>query len=98
MKRRYGRFTVQAHMVEDHPEEFARILWEMKFVPMRVERIYSNYGFDYIGYSPMFAEVPEGMVCPDYELVVKIKPPKEEGGLNRVKLEMVQPVAHSMMH
>ena len=68
MEKRYGKFTVTQEVVENNPEEWARTLAEMQFVPLRVERMYSNYGFEYIGYSPLFDEVEEGMIPPEYRI------------------------------
>ena len=92
MQLRYGRFTVTTHLIEDHPEEFSAILAQMQFIPMKVERLYSNYGFEYIGYSPMFEEIAEGMICPEYEMVLE----KDENG--DVRLKSVEVVRHSMLN
>lgn len=91
MENRFGRFSVNTHIVEDHTEEFADILAEMQFVPMKVERHYSNYSFEYIGYSPMFAKIEPGMVCPDYELVLE----RDDDG--NVRLMSVDVVRNSML-
>lgn len=91
METRFGRFNVDTHIVEDHPEEFAGVLAQMSFVPMKVERTYSNWSFEYIGWSPMFAEVEQGMMCPDYKLVLE----KDDEG--NVLLKSVDVVRNSMV-
>ena len=81
MEKRYGRFTVTQEVVEKNPEEWAAILAEMQFVPLRVERMYDNYGFDCIGYSPLFDEVEEGMIPPEYRINVTRTDTKSLAGI-----------------
>ena len=66
--RKLGKFTVSEELF--HSEEFSRVLAFMTFVPARVEARYDIAGFEYIGLSHLFREVPLGEVTPEYRITV----------------------------
>ncbi len=63
-----GRFFVTNIMVQDHPEQVAKILSMMEFVPCRVEHLWDRRQFEYIGISSLFEETPDQIMTPTYQL------------------------------
>lgn len=62
--RHLGKFYVTGSLVENG--ELWRVLSLMEFVPTRAEYLWANDAFEYIGMSPMFEEVKEGQIIPEY--------------------------------
>ena len=87
MSRRIGRFYVSVKMVEDEPASLAQILTYLAFVPLRVECLWAGRQFEYIGISPMFKDMPEGTVTPEYDLTIHTN----EGELETVGVKEVTP-------
>ena len=88
--RNLGKFTMNEEIVRENPEQAFQILTLLKFVPMRAECILYEGAVEYIGMSPKFEEVPEGVMVPTYRLVITAT--KEEGGeeeINSVKVEKI---------
>ena len=68
MNRRLGKFTVSDELV--HSDSFSQVLANMTFIPTRVELRYDLSGFEYIGLSHLFREVPLGEMVPEYRISV----------------------------
>ena len=51
-------------------EELVDILYEMRFVPFRVESLFMYDSLEYSGYSPLFDSVEPEEVTPRYDLTV----------------------------
>ena len=66
--RRIGKFYVPISMTRQ--ENFASILAKMRFVPLRVECLYYAGKFEYIGTSPLFDEVEQATMTPEYTVTV----------------------------
>ena len=66
---RVGRFSLFADIV--YSDDALEIFKQLKLIPLRVELM--SYGdiFHYVGISPLFAEVAEGGVAPEYVINVK---------------------------
>lgn len=69
-ERRIGKFYLADYLIRNQSDSVAQALWEMKFVPLRVEHLWSNRKFLMEGFSPKFSEVKEGMEIPFYEIVI----------------------------
>lgn len=67
-KRRIGKFFVDFSIVERR--EIFPVLIKMEFVPMRVEALFFKRQFEYIGSSPFFDKLKEGVEVPLYDIIV----------------------------
>ena len=67
---RLGKIYFSNAIVEG--EDMVRILRVLEFVPYRVEHMWHNFTFEYVGISPLFDIVPEGGSIPSY--IVHITP------------------------
>ena len=67
MDQRIGKFTLSRDVVfGDQAQDIFR---QLNFVPLRCESMYNGY-FEYVGISPMFAEVEEGFVAQEYKIII----------------------------
>lgn len=66
-QRRFGKFFIANECFD---EQIAAVLWALKFVPTRIEHLYHEAQFECIGYSPMFRELSEGEILPEYSLEI----------------------------
>lgn len=67
IKNRYGRFRVSDVMVDTDPTSL--LLLGSKVVVVKCEHEYSTRTFDYTALSPMFEEIPDCMVPPEYDII-----------------------------
>lgn len=74
MNRRIGKFTLSREVVMG--PQAVDVFKVMRFVPLRAESLdYSNV-YVYIGLSPLFDEVEDYMVVPEYEVMITHDPLK----------------------
>ena len=66
-KRRGGKLSISQRDYEKEP--MAAILAMIGFLPYRVEYLPLEYRFELIGTSPLFGELKDGDMIPDYNLV-----------------------------
>lgn len=72
MKHRVGKFYITSNFLEtiSSIENISNILSQMKFVPTKVDYLYAEDRFEYIGISPMFNERKLGMYIPEYTIEI----------------------------
>ena len=75
--RNLGKFTMSEEIVRHDPEKALSILTLLKFVPLRAEFLAYDRTVEYIGMSPKFPEIREGLMVPEYKLVVSQGEDKE---------------------
>jgi hypothetical protein len=68
--RQIGQFQMEEHLIESNPDNVARILMLLNFVPLRVDRDPASFGYKYCGISDMFQKLPRGAMAPEYEIIV----------------------------
>ena len=66
---RVGKFYVYMQNEEQYLKT-SKALWTMKFVPFRVEYLFIENRFEFVGYSPRFDEVPLGEITPTYKIII----------------------------
>jgi len=75
-----GKFHVDAHFfTETDFIELLAVFKELDFIPTKVDFLYAENKFEYIGFSPNFEEVPEGCHCPVYNVEVTLQMNPETG-------------------
>ena len=84
MINRIGKIIISEIMFTDEIEDLAEVFSLMKFVPMRVERMY-NHVTEMIGYSHMFEIIDVGLAAPEY--IIEIT--KNEDETISIKVEGV---------
>lgn len=72
MKHRIGKFYVLNDFLDTTSsiECINKILTEMKFIPTKVDFLYAENKFEYIGISHMFNELKLGVEIPEYIIEV----------------------------
>jgi len=70
MNSRRGKFYVTLSVIETTEDEFRGILALLGFIPTRVEALYHEGAFEYIGISPLFDEVETGCLIPTYLIII----------------------------
>lgn len=68
MVRRIGVFTMSRQLVE-RDQETARAVMG-RCIVVRCEMMYSRDALEYMALSPDFDEVPEGMIVPQYDVII----------------------------
>ena len=68
MNRRIGRFAMSRVLVERDPETARAVMG--KCVVVRCEMMYAHDTLEYMALSPEFDEVPEGMISPEYDVII----------------------------
>lgn len=69
---RIGKFYITTdYMKGTKLRDLSQVLGLLEFVPMRVECLHVRNRFEFIGWSPMFREVPAGEMEPIYELGIE---------------------------
>lgn len=63
-----GKFGIGANLIDENPGLVSAILSTV--IVVRAEMIYANNVIEYIGVSPLFAEVPYGEMIPWYKCKV----------------------------
>lgn len=68
MKHKVGKFYITSNFLETPSgiESISNILSKMQFVPTKVDFLYNEEKFEYIGISPLFNERKLGMYIPEY--------------------------------
>lgn len=87
MKKRLGCIKVASLPYEDLVGPIAEALAEIKFFPTRVEYIYYKNLFEMYGFSEQFEPVQEGMVAPNYEVIMQ---KDEDGNVSVLELKRVE--------
>ena len=64
VKRRQGRFLIEADLIEKTPEIVAFVLGHMAVV--HAEFLYSSREVRYVAYGPLFEECEDGELIPEY--------------------------------
>lgn len=84
--RRLGKFDISFQLVEESQWEVSLILSLLGFIPIRVEAMYANNSFEYVGISDRFREVSPAEVIPIYEIEVQ----SDEDGITKVDVEEIK--------
>ncbi len=69
---RTGSFYIQFDHARDNPMLYGEVFAAMKFFPLRCEMLAERMQFYYVGYSPLFDEIPKGTPIPNYDILVTI--------------------------
>lgn len=69
---RIGSIKVSRRIYEDDLEILREFYSYLELVPLRVEHLYAEDAFNVIGNSPRFDELEEGLVAPEYEVIINI--------------------------
>ena len=67
---RIGKFYIAEYLVKEQPDQVVQVLFEMRFVPTRVEYIWLKNSFLMEGISSKFKGVCEGTEIPFYEIII----------------------------
>ena len=65
-----GNIYISNTLLKTDPDQVARILRAISFVPVRVEYLWSRAAFEYEGLSPHFRERTKGECVPAYKVEV----------------------------
>jgi len=84
MENRIGKIIISEELISSNIKQVSEVLSIMKFVPLRVERMY-NHVTEMIGYSNMFEIIGIGLVAPEY--IIEIT--KNEDNTISIKVEGV---------
>lgn len=68
MKKRIGRFVMSRELVERNPETARAIMG--RCIVVRCEMMYHIDTLEYVALSPDFDELPQGMIVPEYEVII----------------------------
>lgn len=68
LSRRIGMFHVMMDD-DDSDKDFYKVLNALKFIPYKVEYLYSRGLFQYEGFSPLFDEILVGDAIPYYDVI-----------------------------
>ena len=71
-KNNVGKIHITVDLVESDPEQAAKVLAMLDFVPLRVECMWQYRRFEYVGLSPKFPELKEGLMVPTYIITVNV--------------------------
>lgn len=67
-KRNIGHIRVDALYIRDNPDEVAEIFGRIKFVAVRAEAMFETGEIEYVGLSPFFEAVADGLMAPRYRV------------------------------
>lgn len=67
--KRIGKFYVTMDYASKMETSLRTVLSKLEFVPLRVECLYHKQQFEYIGTSPLFSWVGEGVESPTYDII-----------------------------
>lgn len=67
-----GSFYLDFNMAKDNPLLYGEVFAAMKFFPLRCEMLAELMKFFYVGYSPLFDDIPKGTPIPNYDILVTI--------------------------
>mgnify|MGYP001583051401 CR=1 FL=1 len=68
MGKRIGRFAMCRQLVERDPETARAVMG--RCIVVRCEMMYEHDTFEYLAISPDFDEVPQGMIAPEYDVII----------------------------
>lgn len=68
MERRIGRFAMSRQLVEHDPETARAVMGRV--IVVRCEMRYHSDTLEYVALSPDFAEVPQNMIAPEYDVLI----------------------------
>jgi len=68
MDRRIGRFAMSLQLAEQNPETARAVMG--RCIVVRCEMMYAHETLEYVALSPYFDEVPQGMIVPEYDVVI----------------------------
>lgn len=83
--RKAGRLYVSIDLIENNPKLIAEVFAVLKFIPVRAECLYFNGKIDYVIISENFKAVAEGVIPPEYELIVS---QNEDGSLKDAHVKL----------
>ena len=66
--RRIGRFTISSRMIERSPEIVRAAMG--RCIIVRCEMLFEFDALEYVAISPDFDEVQQGMISPEYEVII----------------------------
>ena len=69
-KQRVGLFYLLDPFLQENMEATHQMFGFLKFMPFHTEFEYHMKRFRYIGLSPLFDEIEEGVEVPEYEIVI----------------------------
>jgi hypothetical protein len=67
-KENLGKIILSNAIIEN--EDLVEVFYKMKLIPYRVEHLWHESAFEYGGYSPLFDELKEGEVIPEYQIEI----------------------------
>lgn len=79
MDKRIGRFEMSRELIERDPETARAIMG--RCIVVRCEMMYEHDTLEYVALSPDFDEVQQGMIAPEYDVIIS------EGG-NRIEFKL----------
>lgn len=65
-----GCFAIQKKMIEETPEDAAKIFACLNFIPINCKYSIRNGSYEYIGVSSQFSEISEGKRIPEYIILI----------------------------
>ena len=86
MENRIGKIKITSTLIEKSPLVVAEILAKIRFIPFRVEHLFSERSFEMIGWSTDFAIIPDHEITPEYMLTME----SEQGKLKDVVVERIE--------
>ncbi len=80
MKSKIGKFYIDRETIMNNQPLAAEIFRQLSFIPIRTELLAYLDKFEYYGFSPVFDEVENDIMAPDYEVVIEMVEYIEKGG------------------
>lgn len=68
MDKRIGRFAMSRQIVERDPKTARAIMG--RCIVVRCEMMYAHDTLEYVALSPDFDEVPNGVITPEYDVII----------------------------
>lgn len=68
MDKRIGRFAMSRQLVERDPDTARAVMG--RCIVVRCEMMYAPSTLEYMALSPDFDEVPQGMIVPEYDVII----------------------------
>jgi len=84
---RLGKIKISDRLLDRRdPSSLCEAFSKLKLFPVRCEHNYCTGAFEIAGISPMFDDVPDAQIPPDYEVAVVTD---ENGGLVNVSVKRI---------
>lgn len=78
MKQKIGSFYLSSFMLQEVDLSVLHGLFVfLKFIPIHVDHEFHMQRFRYMGISPLFDEIEEGVDAPEYDIIVTVKESKK---------------------